>query len=461
MSKPFTATNEQLARLIAFRQAAYRCLGNARDALFELGDAVLVTPAANSFVELSCAPVFRRRWSSLYEALQDGRPDRPALLRLYAEQMKTSQRPILAGDHTAWPRVTAYTLPERTIEHQPTKVPGNRPITVGMGFSTLVWVPERQGSWALPLLHERIASTETAIEKASDQLRRVCQVLPQRSISLWDAEYGCASFILKTADIPADKIVRLRPNLCLWGPPPPYRGRYRPPEHGAKFKLNDPTTWGPPAETLTVTDPQLGEVELSLWHNLHFRKAKAHPMTVVRVHRPQARATRRDPKDLWIAWIGQEPLPLATGWSWYLRRFAVDHWYRFSKQSLYWTLPQLATPDQAQRWSDLVTVITWQLWLAREIVADNPRPWQNPNPSLALDGSARGWPPFWPRLVHRPKRPNPAERALVGRKGALVSGANAFLWSKRPRKSLTNPADCLIWSVVNKQTRSSALPSRW
>ncbi len=29
-----------------------------------------------------------------------------------------------------------------------------------------------------------------------------------------------------------------------------------------------------------------------------------------------------------------------------------------------------------ERWSDLMPPLTWQLWLAREIVKDNPLPWQ-------------------------------------------------------------------------------------
>jgi hypothetical protein len=37
-------------------------LGNARDALFELTDAVLVTPATPSLPHLSLASVLRRRW---------------------------------------------------------------------------------------------------------------------------------------------------------------------------------------------------------------------------------------------------------------------------------------------------------------------------------------------------------------------------------------------------------------
>lgn len=67
------------------------------------------------------------------------------------------------------------------------------------------------GSWALALLHERITSTETPIVKASSQLRRVCQELPVRPISLWDSEYGNAVFVNETADIPADKIVPCGP----------------------------------------------------------------------------------------------------------------------------------------------------------------------------------------------------------------------------------------------------------
>jgi hypothetical protein len=57
----------QFTKLQAFRQAAYACLGNGRAAQFDLADAVLVTPAVNSFAELALAPVFRRRWASLYE----------------------------------------------------------------------------------------------------------------------------------------------------------------------------------------------------------------------------------------------------------------------------------------------------------------------------------------------------------------------------------------------------------
>jgi len=71
-----TAAMELLAKLKAFRQAAYNHLGKANDATFELTDAVLLTRNAYSLADLSLCPVFRRRWPSIYEALQDSRPQR-------------------------------------------------------------------------------------------------------------------------------------------------------------------------------------------------------------------------------------------------------------------------------------------------------------------------------------------------------------------------------------------------
>ncbi|MHC5850077.1 hypothetical protein [Nostoc sp.] len=80
-------------------------------------------------------------------------------------------------------------------------------------------------------------------------------------------------------------------------------------------------------------------------------------------------------------------------WRLYLRRFPVDHWYRFLKQRLHWTVPKLSTPKQCERWSDLMPLMTWELWLARDIVTDNPLPWQKSldNLTRSLSRSSYGW----------------------------------------------------------------------
>ncbi len=81
-----------IARLKAFRQAAYNYLCRAHDATFELMDAVLLTRSAYCLADFSLCPVFRRKWSSIYEALQDTRPQRQRLMRLYIEQMQKQGR---------------------------------------------------------------------------------------------------------------------------------------------------------------------------------------------------------------------------------------------------------------------------------------------------------------------------------------------------------------------------------
>lgn len=167
----------------------------------------------------------------------------------------------------------AATLKERTYEHYTQGGFGGRPVGVGYGYSTICWIPEIEGSWSLPLRHERITGWENPIEKAVWQLRQVCRHLPSRPLTFWDTEYGCAPFVIQTAQIKADKVMRLRSNLCLWGEPPTYSGRGKPPVHGEKFKLNDSSTWGEPTQTLEEEDTQIGKVRIRVWHNLHFRKA--------------------------------------------------------------------------------------------------------------------------------------------------------------------------------------------
>ena len=423
-------------RLQQFRQEAYQLLGKAKDATFELMDAVLLTRSVYSFAELSLSPVFRRRWPSLYEALEDCRPRRNKLMKLYIKQIATEKRLILAGDHTPWSRVEAVTLKDRTFEHGNSTIKG-KPVTLGHGYSTIAWIPEEQGSWALPLRHERITSHETPMSKAAFQLRQVCRYLETRPISLWDSEYGCATFVNQTAAIPADKIMRLRPNRCLWQAPPPYKGKGRPPKHGGKFKLSDSTTWGLPVESLEVDDPGWGKVQIQRWSQLHFRHSASQPMEVILIQRKGKSLSSRTAKPMWLACLLEEALPLESIWRLYLRRFAVEHWNRLAKQRLHWTLPKLGSTEAGQRWSDLIPLMTWQLWLAREIVADSPLPWQKPIESDSLTPGRvaqsfggvlatietparapkpRGKSPGWTKGKTRPKKPRyPVVKKTVSR----------------------------------------------
>jgi hypothetical protein len=366
--------NQEL--LQKFRRDAYNCIGLGKDAVMDLMDAVLTTRSLSSFAELSMSPLFRRKWSSLYEAIVDCSPNHEELLKLYLKHTNMEQRIVLAGDHTSWPRLDSPTLKDRTFEHGARVIQG-KPITLGHGYSTLALIPQNQGSWSLPLLHERITSFDTPLTKAAQQLKLVCNHIQQRPLTLWDSEYGCASFLKLTQDVEADKIMRLRPNRCLWTEPQIELGRRgRPRKHGTKFKLAEKKTQIKPIENQEFEHPVWGQIELKRWKSLHFQQTADQPMDLVLIQRVGHKITDKNIKPIWLACLIDENLSLDDIWNLYEQRFSIEHWNRFVKQRLHWTLPRFSTPKQSESWSHLMPLLTWQLWLARDLVQDNPLPWQ-------------------------------------------------------------------------------------
>ncbi len=154
--------------------------------------------------------------------------------------------------------------------------------------------------------------------------------------------------------------------------------------HGNKFKLADSSTWGEPTDTLELEDSKWVTVQIQHWSGLHFRLAAIHPLQVLRITVVGKHVSKRSPKPMWLGWLGESMPVLEQTWRCYLRRFAVDHWNRFAKQRLHWTLPNFSTTELAERWSELMPLLSWQLWLAREIVQDNPLPWQKSQTELTL-----------------------------------------------------------------------------
>jgi hypothetical protein len=99
-------------QLYEFRQLAYQYLGNAKDATFELADAVMTTRHVSCLGNFALSPLFRREWSSVYEAMQDCSPDREQLMQLYIQQMSEVERERI-GDRSYSVVKTPCTYPER------------------------------------------------------------------------------------------------------------------------------------------------------------------------------------------------------------------------------------------------------------------------------------------------------------------------------------------------------------
>lgn len=384
---------QALLDLIAFRRELYQsALGHRKDSLFELNEAALCASGPESLVRLSLAPTFRRQWPSACDALADGSVDTTRLRRLFVGGLPpppADERELWVIDGTTWPRPAAATSPDRTYCHRVAPGIPQTGVVPGWESQWLVAVPEVQGSWVLPLDVTRrgpTAGTPTAL--ALTQLRAVLRTRPAgapRPLVVLDSGYDPVELASSEVAARVDFLVRLAKNRVFYRPPGPYRGRGAPRKHGAVFDLKDPATHGEPTGQTSLEDPEYGRVEVTLWAGLHTRRAAGTSFSVVRVQVERLPRRRTPPAPLWLAWTSDvPPTDLLMVWRWYLRRFTVEHAFRFAKHSLGWTTVRTRSSEAADRWTWLVAAMFWQLYLARGVVTDCRLPWERPLPAQHL-----------------------------------------------------------------------------
>lgn len=375
---------QQFNTLNEFRHAVYPCFEKAQDALFELSDALLTEPTARTFAELSLSPRFRRRWPSLYAAVKDGQINRAALVQTqarFAPAPAAGQRVLLGLDSSGIARPESPTARDRTYLYvHNVNVPSRRTVvTPGWQFSSVVVLPATTSSWTYVLDTQRIPSTTTPAEFAGSQLQTVRASLAERPIVVADRYYGSAKFVQATATVACDKLLRIAGHRVFYRPaPPPHRHqRGARKKDGPPFKCKDARTHGKPTATWDGADEQGRRIQVAAWVGLHFRPCREITLTVIRVMRHGASGQKRDPKISWFIWIGEALLPLEQVWPLYRRRYGHDHGFRFDKQDLLWLEPRLRTPEQFQRWTDVVSIVRNEVVLARAEVATWRYPWES------------------------------------------------------------------------------------
>jgi hypothetical protein len=368
--------------LAAFRRKTYACFERAADALMNVADALLTETRARSLAELSLSPFFERQWPSVYEAFQDAKIDRPALLDVFAQHAPLppqEERLIVGGDASSILRVQSPTARDRTYVHASNLPEGTKPVRPGWQYSELALLPDEKSSWAYVLDNQRIESTATQGEVMAQQLRSAVPRIVRRFLFLGDGYYGSDAFRKDTADVECDVLVRTAKNRVLLREPEPVGGprkRGRPRLHGAAFKFKDPATQGEPDQSFEGCDPAGHRIEVRCWHHLHFRKAPKRTLTAIQVIRHGAADTKRDPKVSWfLFWGEQMPAPEAIP-TLYARRYNLEHAYRTAKQNLLWETPRLRTPEQFSHWTDVVSLVRNELFLARDLVSVQRQPWE-------------------------------------------------------------------------------------
>jgi hypothetical protein len=382
----------------AFRNSLYDCLHRRADALFELTDALLTTEQIPSPVHLSLQPSHRRGWGSLYNALSHGRIDAQALRRLLAHHpLAGSETPVYAVDVSVWDRCDAESSPQRGFYYHPSRHSAGQPIVAGWAYQFIAQLNFIRESWTAPVDALRVHPMEDANMVAVEQVKGLLGRLGKEAsvpLFVFDAGYDPVKVQQGLEGSRCQILIRLRAGRRFYADPslagpPAHTGRPR--RHGPKMKCSDPSTWPEPSTQYACEDAGYGTVRVRAWAKMH-PKVCAHEgrgsrgplpivvgtLVLVEVERLPRGERRRKPRVLWLWWHGPEgETPnLELIWRAYIRRFDLEHTFRFLKQALGWSTPRVRHPEQADRWTWLVLAAFTQLRLARAHVADLRLPWE-------------------------------------------------------------------------------------
>ena len=387
--------------LAGFREDVYWSFTRRADALFELGDAVLCSPGpVTDLARLSLAPEFSRGHGALYDALNAGRAGFARLRRALAGlplPAWADGRIRLAVDVSGWLRPDAATSPERMFCHVHGR--GKDPGTAvpGWPYSFVAALGPGASSWVLPLDAVRLGPGDDDLEVTAAQLREVTVRLvaagqweegdPPVLVAM-DAGYNVTRLAFLLADLPLVLVARVRSGRVFYRDPAP-RSRALPgmaPRHGEPVRCAAPGR--PDLAQDGVT--RHGPVAVSAWNRVHQALHRACggwedwpprtrfpvvPGTLIRLAAPGL-------APMWLRASAPDAgqAEVRSLWQCYLRRFDLEHTFRFLKQQLGWTRPLLRDPAAADRWTWLILAAYAQLYLARDLVADARLPWQPRRP---------------------------------------------------------------------------------
>ncbi|MFD4635489.1 NF041680 family putative transposase [Streptomyces sp. NPDC058284] len=436
---------EEFEELSRFRTDLYRCLTVRADAFFDLADALLCADRPDRTpVELSLTAEHRRGYGSLYAALNDGRLDTDRLRDLLAGlplPRFEGGRIVLSVDVSPWLRSDAACSPERLFCHVHGRSRETAQIIPGWPYSLVAALSPGPSSWTAVLDAVRLGPEDDATAVTAAQLRAVVERLvrvgqwrtgDQEMLVVMDAGYDVTRLAWVLRDLPVELVGRLRSDRVLRVPPRPLSFTYqplgRPRRHGLELRLAKPETWPEPA-LVTVNDTdRYGKAHTQAWDRVHPRlthrsswidHAGELPLvegTLIRLKVQRLPGDRDGPPLwLWSSKTGATATDVDQLWDCYLRRFDLEHTFRYFKQDLGWTRPRLRNPEAADRWTWLVIAAHTQLRLAAPIVTDQRKPWEK----TARSGAAvtptrarRGFRNIRPQLaspagVPKPARPGP------------------------------------------------------
>lgn len=381
-------------KISEFREAVYQKVTWRSGAILDLIDALSAKGHVQSPVALSESSLFRRKFSSVYDALVHGRLD-VSLKDLLGDSQdddweKIAGYEIHAVDATPNERIAAETLPDWGA----LKAQQRDPVRYGHKYSWLVRLVQSGTSWVAPEDVERISTETTDTKLAARQVKDLDERNKRPKVVAADSRYRDRHFLGAFAGLEnTHALVRLQNNqkLSQEPVPKPEGSRGAPRKHGANFQLSALERQADASQVFFLGKQK---VHVRVWYKLHFKRLAKVPGSVVCVEFLKEDDTPRYKRPIWLFWTGPEDVTPQNLCRMYLWRFAIEHMFRFLKQHLGLNSNRSTNLESLQRWMWIVALAYWQLLLIRDQVTPD-RPAWHPGKK---DGQAK---PLTPAQVQR------------------------------------------------------------
>ena len=403
--------NEAVEKWMAFRDSLSSLFTKRTQAIMNIIDSLSSNyQGAFTAVQLSENSLFNYNYNSLYKGINQSFPTKTKKRK---QQIKRQQQLIvstlniedklpfhlLAVDATNLSRTHSPTLIDREFVHKPSSIYGQKPIALGHKYSVLTYLKtdeKTNHNWSIPLSTERITSFSTDSKTAVQQIKVLLDNCPQLNsnkllVATADSYYSNQYFL---GDLTKEKnlvtLTRSRSSRVFYSLPkiddnqPKRRGH--PLWYGDKFDLKDESTWHEVNSefdtTITNNKNEIIHLNIKSWHNLIMKgdkKTKMHdkPFNLLRITLTDEQGNLKF-KPMWLIVMGdrKNELSLFDCYKAYLRRFDIEHLFRFAKKKLLLNNYYSTKVKREKNWVNLVFLSYVNLWASRHLAQQVTSDWQ-------------------------------------------------------------------------------------
>jgi hypothetical protein len=267
-----------LNTIMQVRHQIRPCFSRSGDALFELADALTAEAGARSLPELSLSPLFRRQWSSVYAALEDGHIETQRWSRVWTAALLSSHEGAvwMSVDSTSIARPEAETSSDRgmiSVCNLPHARHSSERRLAVLDDHAFARSAEQLGSHLVSETHPERADGRLGRSFATGAVAhppaRSCSRAGRSLLGYLRLSPGLSTALDRGSLAPQTQSQAL--STCTIAVP---RKTRAPRKDGTLFQGSRSETWGEPEQEWKGCDEQGRPLLVPAWHRLPFRQAR-------------------------------------------------------------------------------------------------------------------------------------------------------------------------------------------